>query len=215
MEIVLLILPLALATVLWVLPVLSAYRGETALRELAAYMGLNYQPATHKLFAQQTLPTVSGTHRGRRFLLHAESRIWGVRRLSEYRVRHVDVEVVNESNAHLVLLSAAQERVLLKALFARRRIRTGDEQFDQRFFIEGSTPEGFAQRLLTSSFVRQQLLDVFRGMQRRRIELKGQQLTLEETLPWYHLQSVANEVAYLRRLVDAMIDLAKGIDAIT
>jgi hypothetical protein len=169
------------------------------------------QPAAHSFQSGRTTAHVVGTHRGKRFVLYSARRggfpIWYT-----YTVRYLGVQFAHTINAKLLLRSTTNESALLKSIFRGRAFRTGDERFDDRFILECSVPGDFAVRLLSSAGLHQQLLEVLTGLRRRRIELEGQWLILEEIPASYTLEGGSDETAYVRRMVELMVSIAEAIE---
>ena len=209
-----LVLAVLLAGCIWFLPVVNEHRSLLAIKEVAARYRLQSDSTSVGIFSRALPSQVTGTHRGERISIYTERRSWGWGyRLTNYVERYVQVEVCNQRDACLALSGTVQHVALLSAFISKPRFPTQDAHFDRYFSIKRSIPPELAEHLMASNSLRQRLLEALTGMRRIKVELQGQQLTLTETMPWYHLASVQNEAAYLQRLADLAIDLGKAIEA--
>jgi hypothetical protein len=121
-----------------------------AWQELASQVGLNYEPGN--LWGKY--PAVRGVFHGRSLVLDAFARHVGNERVTYTRI------ALNVNNASELRLTISNEGVgsKLKKMLGGKEILVGDEAIDAQYYIQGS-PEMAVQRLLSSTSLRQKLLE--------------------------------------------------------
>ena len=123
---------------------------QAAWEELATQAGLAFEPGNY----WGKSPRVSGAYHGHPMLLESVTRGYGRNRVTYTRI------VFSLMNASELYLDLSTEGFgsKVKKLLGVTEIRMGDEAFDTKFFIQGG-PERDVQRILSSSSLRQKLLD--------------------------------------------------------